>query len=598
MDILNIDFKSLYPYIIDAYTYAYGEQYRSIIADRVNKTRVMYYYNVNALSGYFQAIKSVKARKCVYQFLERIGFDLKKYGKKEELTFYNFRLNQEDLEDCDCLISFYLAFHQDDDSYSSIRFFKKDSANDIARNRFRKIKALNYLLREEQITITDENLDDFMKTEKYQELLNIINEYNKIYDELLEEYHKDLEYLKPVKKYIEEENERLYKISQEKMQELYQIVIEGLPTEIKQTIIQEPMKTIMLKIMSNSLYNAFNMEFFSKENLAILKDKYTSIYDKRRIVKFQTKYLQAIGLLKEDIVINTEEDAKNYIEFLEQDSIKKYLPPIKFVDTLSTLRKQKCEEALKEYIITRNDFLKIFKEFDENPSAIDYIYHIIEEEVVCANNGYENGEFIPFICYTIRNRNITFLFRLLMHEFGHIIDMSEHGTGFEENSDFIDLGLKGNYNSEERRYVFLNETINEIYRIKATDYLYSKGIYLMEEKELTNKEEQYYGTSPVLIDLVTPLVEKYTEIVTLAKIKNEREILIKRIGEENFEKLVDVINRVGSLVKAGLNYRLFINSSHPMIIEYYQLLNKSKEIYEKIDLYYKNYTEKHSILSS
>ena len=43
MDLLNIKLEQYIPYAIEALTYAYGEQYRSIITDRLNNTVFLYY---------------------------------------------------------------------------------------------------------------------------------------------------------------------------------------------------------------------------------------------------------------------------------------------------------------------------------------------------------------------------------------------------------------------------------------------------------------------------------------------------------------------------------------------------------------------------
>ena len=38
MDKLNIDFKSLLPYVIDAFSSVYGDEYRSIISKKINNS--------------------------------------------------------------------------------------------------------------------------------------------------------------------------------------------------------------------------------------------------------------------------------------------------------------------------------------------------------------------------------------------------------------------------------------------------------------------------------------------------------------------------------------------------------------------------------
>lgn len=52
MDILNIDFQSFTPAIIDVLAYLYGDKYRDSIKDKLNKTIFFYFYDLYALTRY------------------------------------------------------------------------------------------------------------------------------------------------------------------------------------------------------------------------------------------------------------------------------------------------------------------------------------------------------------------------------------------------------------------------------------------------------------------------------------------------------------------------------------------------------------------
>ena len=45
-DLLNIDLKSLLPYVIDAFSSVYGEEYRPIISKKLNKAVIVFYYDI------------------------------------------------------------------------------------------------------------------------------------------------------------------------------------------------------------------------------------------------------------------------------------------------------------------------------------------------------------------------------------------------------------------------------------------------------------------------------------------------------------------------------------------------------------------------
>lgn len=80
MNILDIDINDSLPYIIDAFSEVYGEEYRDVITDRIcNKTYFFMYNNVEGIDNYLYFLKSCKARELSIKFLDKIGIDVSKY---------------------------------------------------------------------------------------------------------------------------------------------------------------------------------------------------------------------------------------------------------------------------------------------------------------------------------------------------------------------------------------------------------------------------------------------------------------------------------------------------------------------------------------
>lgn len=106
MDELKIDLYSLLPYVIDAFSLVYGEEYRSIISKKENHVVIVQYFDIVGLENYIYFIKRCKAREFSIRFLEEIGIDVQKY-KKDNYT--------ENLDDdinyiLDCFIDSYFGF--------------------------------------------------------------------------------------------------------------------------------------------------------------------------------------------------------------------------------------------------------------------------------------------------------------------------------------------------------------------------------------------------------------------------------------------------------------------------------------------------------
>lgn len=84
--------------------------------------------------------------------------------------------------------------------------------------------------------------------------------------------------------------------------------------------------------------------------------------------------------------------------------------------------------------------------------------------------------------YTVRAEEIGHLFEVLLHEFGHVIDHSEKGCGFEP-ANYVNTTTEMNpYDKTKRKYERFNETITDIFMMEARDLFQSRGIYHIEPK--------------------------------------------------------------------------------------------------------------------
>ena len=73
----------------------------------------------------------------------------------------------------------------------------------------------------------------------------------------------------------------------------------------------------------------------------------------------------------------SEEDITNYLAFLNQDDIRKYIPTDELISYTSSAREKKYKEALREYYTTRKDFVDAMKIFADNSNNIEYILSLI-----------------------------------------------------------------------------------------------------------------------------------------------------------------------------------------------------------------------------
>ena len=609
MNLFNIE--ELLPYVIEAYTHVYGEEYRQLINDRVNNACINVYEDIVGLNDYVSYLLACKKRELAIRFLEAIGEDFSFYGKDN----YSERLDEKTNSIISNYFSLFWAFDSNYDYRSPLLCFNIQEYGDnekiILSN---KISLINYLLGENHEKITEANFDDFSKTDEYAELLNKINIYLKVYNNLLQEYLEFEKSLLPYKEYVWNERKRYYHIMEEKEYKIFDVIYPRLSPDLKAALFhysREQQKKIILG--DCDLESEFCIENLFSKNMSKLASQNIAIWIKKGIINRQIEFFNDLGLPIPDIKIETEEDIKRYleyiIEYIKSDSIKNVIPSDELIDLIKKLRKKEYEDFLREYYTTRDDFIRtkenIIKYFSpENVSEVELfelIYYKLKNKIVCVHSCYQNikendAETIlpkPVMFISVcKNAPGGLLADAFIHEIGHIIDCSFRGFGFDQPNDLIDeLAFKNEngYDKRYRKYERFNETLNDIFKEEAKAYLNKQGVYLIERKEFTSLNSINYNTTKLVKDLLKPLLDKFRKQVIAAKVNSNSSHLTDYIGRDNFEELVDALNKVDYLVNNGLELKMKDSPSDSMVLEYQEQLDRINQIYKNIDAYYAEY---------
>ncbi len=93
MNKLNIELKnlspylkSISPYIIDAFSSVYGEEYRPIISKKINNAVIVAYHDIEGLKDYVIYLERCKEREFSIRFLDEIGIDIQAHKKSNYTT--------------------------------------------------------------------------------------------------------------------------------------------------------------------------------------------------------------------------------------------------------------------------------------------------------------------------------------------------------------------------------------------------------------------------------------------------------------------------------------------------------------------------------
>ena len=591
MDNISIDLKKVLPFVIEAFTFVYGEKYRDIISDKINNAIIIQHYNIESLKEYILYIEECQKREYAVKFLEKIGVNVEKHKKAN----YTEELDSEVENLLEYYIdSSYFGFSDKTDYYVPLQAFKQGNNENPKKLLQNKIKIINYLLDDEHELVTEKNFDLFTKTEEYQQILKKIDELNLVYEPLLSEYRKREEKLKPYKDYLDSETGRKAKILEKNKQLLFEDIYQKLPMSMKAALSSKSLEEKITTILgSTDIGSASIIELFNSNRMKKLKSENVDVLTKSVIVSRQLNYLKSIcGYIVsgKEIKFGTEENINKYLTFLEQEDVKQYIPSDDLIHFVTSTREKKYEEALREYYTTREDFLN-FKEQGFNEDSLEYIYENMKgESVFVFGRGAttDDNKFVSIMFYTIRNDDGGSLCFTFMHECGHIIDQNENGIAFESCMDFSDSSMKNPYDSTCRRYEKFNETLNDIFTIEAIEFLHSQGIYLIEPQKFTLEDVSNYNTALITKNLLQPLLLKFRSQVISAKINADQNELTRYIGQDNFEELVDVVNKVDYLSRNGVINKIETSPEDELVKEYFKQVNRAEKIYHNIDDYYDN----------
>lgn len=380
---------------------------------------------------------------------------------------------------------------------------------------------------------------------------------------------------------------------QKKKNEMFDEIFSQLPLSVRNAISdrtsEKQIDAILgyLDIGSTSIIESFGQEQMNK-----LKSDNANMWDKYLIVSSQSSYLKELGITipNEDMLkCESEEDISNYLAFLSEAHVQQYIPSVEVISHISSIRESKYEEALREYYATRKDFTNIMKFFGNDSNYFEFFYDKIKNESICVTAGgatNEKNEFVSVMFYTIRSNSGGQLAHAFLHECGHMIDQNQEGTGFESYDDFEENGRKNPYDKAFRKYEKFNEVLNDIFTMEANKYLQDRGIYLIEPQKFTLQDTGNCNTSLITKNLLRPLLQKFRSQVIKAKVNSKPDELTKYIGKDNFEELVDVVNKVDYLLRQGVKSKIDKFPKDAMVIEYLEQIERVQQIYMNIDDYY------------
>lgn len=582
MNLLDIDVYDSIPDIVNAYTKVFGTEYKDIIEKRINSVIYITYKNPEGMYNYIQFLKRCKEKELAIRFLEKIGVDVSKDCKK-----YADRLD-ENLDDLiDNYMGSYLGINSNFRIYLGVRAWLPTDKNTNTKEIIEaKIEFINFFRGKNGNLITEENFQEFCKTDEYKKIYDEIQEYLQILEQLSIEYKNYLQSLEPYQEYVDNEQNRRNDMEIIHTKALYEKTEKYLTEDLKNLLdekyssIDEKSKTLF----DDGVSAKSCFEFFSKESENKLNDSSISQGDKSLIYYYRTMYFKKLGfVIENEENFKTEEDKYNYI--IQQNDIQNLILPEDNIREIISLKNEALKEFQKDFIYSSEHWL----EKSDNLEVKEWIYERIINKVIGISGICQKGEFRPALFFTVRNEEGGTLDYLLLHELCHVCETEGKETrilrcGF----DLADSDTSKNpYNSAKRKYERLNETITDIFTVEAMQILHQEGIYIFEKPEYTIENVNDRNTTDICKNLLKPFVKEYREQIIRARILGDMKGLYEVIGKENFEELNDIINKVDSLERLTIKLKKD-QREDPTVIEYYRQVERLNKLYYNMQNYQKS----------
>lgn len=587
MDSLQIDFEKLIPYAIEAFTAIYGEGYHDMIEEKLNNLTIFDYLDVDGTESYIWHLKEIKSKELSLRFLDYLGYDVKKdiEGKK----YYKLRNDVNDL------LKKYLGccnliFDNDINYHVLLKAFEKNNPCKQEKILINKVNLINNFLKEKGKSITLAELDDFCKTDEFAIISSKIKKALIIYNNLEKEYRNWTKQFEAIEEYVKAEKDRKRIICDSKKEKMVTDVNREINPEIKRIINNwniEEKWNLLFEITDEE--NVCIIENFRQDKIDLLSNPLVDLTAKYWLMYWQIIYFEKLGIKFPNNYLNKCIQSGNldeYINWLNKERTKQLIPNPYLINHVTSLNKRMKEKIERQYFTTKKDFKRIYKLLNSQHYTKDMLYTKMRDKKVCIT---ENSNLTKKVCtpgssimfFTIRVHDGGQLSHIFLHECGHAIDQRENRNGFE----CIDEEAMNPYNPKYRKYERFNETLNDILTIEANSYLISQGIFLIEDEELLSNDIFNRNTRFATKQIVYPLLLNFREQLIKAKVTASPMEFIKLIGRDNFENLVDILNKVDYLTQNGMEA---LKENSKLEKEYLRELDKLNDVYNSIDFYYKN----------
>ena len=438
--------------------------------------------------------------------------------------------------------------------------------------------------------INNEEIEKLDKViEKYKETLKEYENFEKENIEYFNEMqvNKDLEMSLREKYYKEFLKENIDLIKEDDRKG----VIEYLNDSKKSYLMNYSVR----RLLGSSIQSESILESFYEEQEDILNNEETSTFIKNNIIENRIKFFNNIG-------INL---GNNYNLYLENEDVKSNWPTKERLEKFRATKNKLINNFMKEYYLNTVSHKRLRQVVDsknllnKDDGLNQTMYNSSLGKTCVATNLKEiDGklEAAPLVMISFGGFDGA-LDHDIIHELNHLYELSLESVinnkavylcGWDiceddivgEVNDYIDITKE----EPKRSYELFNEIINEVIAQEIEEKMHEKGIHILDSSR--NSKVKGNTSYEASFFIIKDFYKEFRDEIIKSRCNGNIKEILDVVGEKNFNDLNDLFDiyfeNLSGLKKMQLLDDIKNNRTTNLTIKYYEIVDKSKEIMERM----------------
>lgn len=348
-------------------------------------------------------------------------------------------------------------------------------------------------------------------------------------------------------------------------------------------------------LLGSSIQSESILESFYEEQDDILNNEETSTFIKNNIIENRIKYFNNIG-------INL---GNNYNLYLENEDVKSNWPTKERLEKFRETKNKLINNFMKEYYLNTVSHKRLRQVVDSKnllnkDDGLDQtMYNSSLGKTCVATNLKEiDGklEAAPLVMISFGGFDGA-LDHDIIHELNHLYELSLESVinnkavylcGWDiseddivgEVNDYIDITKE----EPKRSYELFNEIINEVIAQEIEEKMHEKGIHILDSSR--NSKVKGNTSYEASFFIIKDFYKEFRDEIIKSRSNGNIKEILDVVGEKNFNDLNDLFDiyfeNLSGLKKMQLLDAIKNNRTTNLTIKYYEIVDKSKEIMERM----------------